>query len=252
MRWNEVVQQTTQRKARALWSRFLGDLMTGRRIEFNPPVFRKLADLSYQLYLAPSDSARRDIGRNFLGQTGDRAPADPITDEETLLRSTFFTFDGQPWTVADFKRELASHPLVYRNKALDPKAFDSEFKAAVADFLRDHTLTRQAYKRRLQNRPEVRKAETLWRDAMVAGYQRDQILKDLARRNGLEGQSGKLKAVYEAYVDSLREAHRDEIRIDTEALAAIRVSNTDMVAMKPGVPYPMAMPGFPMLITKNP
>jgi len=52
-------------------------------------------------------------------------------------------------------------------------------------------------------------------------------------------------------VDSLFNAYADRIHIDEEELRKIRLTNIDLVAYKPGVPYPMAVPKFPVIITKS-
>jgi hypothetical protein len=57
--------------------------------------------------------------------------------------------------------------------------------------------------------------------------------------------------VYAGYIDSLMNAYSGSIRIDEEALKNCQLTNTDMVAYKPGVPYPMAVPNFQAYILRR-
>ncbi|MDM7926958.1 MAG: hypothetical protein QUS35_13200 [bacterium] len=251
MRWNEVKEKTVQRKARAEWDRYMGRLLGGKAIKFNPPVFRRMADMAWMMYSATSDSQVQEINRNFFNALKDSAAVDPYGNEEAFLKASFFEVAGKTWTVEQFKRELAAHPLVYRRKNIPKEAFRAEFKNAVTDFMRDQFLNREAYKRGLDKRDFVRSNAAEWQDALVASHFRDEILKRLAEKHGLSGQPTKLKPVYEAYVDSLWAANRNRITWDAEMLKTIPLSSIDFFAYKPGVPFPAATPPFPTLITKS-
>jgi hypothetical protein len=243
-RWNDVVEKTRMRKAKAVWNQLLEKLMTGKRIHFNPPVFKKLAELSYNLYSAPGDSQKQDVITAFFGKNSDVSQIDVFGGEDVFLKSPFFTLDGKTWTVEDFKKELAVHPLVYRTKDFTQKSFPVEFKNAIADMIRDHYLTREAYKNHLQNTDVVKSRAVMWRDAILGSWERDQTLVRLAKKHRLEGQTDKLTKVYIAYMDSLLKAYSGRIFIDDKELKKINLTNMDFYAFKPGVPYPAAVPSF--------
>lgn len=249
-RWNEVIETRTERKARLLWGEYLRKRLSGKSVKFNRDVFKKMADLTYQLYIARDDSERQNIYGEFLRSTKDIPNADFLANEKALLNSPFFTFDDKVWKVKDFLDLLASHPLVYRKKPLTREEFPREFKNAIVDLLRDHILTKDAYKKGLHHQESIRRHTLLWKDALIGAYYQNQLLNQLAKKYHVEGQSTKLKAIYEAYVDSLFQAYRDRIQINEEELRKIRLTNIDMVAYKPGAPYPLAVPKFPVIITK--
>jgi hypothetical protein len=243
-RWNDVVERIKKRDSNALWNRMLEKLIGGKTIQFNPPVFKKLAELSYDLSIASGDSQSRDIVGDFLKNNADASKPDAFRSEKGFLKSPFLTFDGKTWTVEDFKNELAVHPLVYRTKNFTRQTFPREFKNAVADLMRDHYLTGEAYRNHLQKLDAVARKAAMWRDAMTAAWSRDQILAALAKKHHIEGQPDRLTSVYTAYMDSLRNAYAGRIRIEEPELQKIQLTNSDMIAYKPGVPYPMAVPNF--------
>jgi hypothetical protein len=250
-RWNDVVEKIKQRKSNALWNRMLMRLIGGKAIQFNAPVFKKLSGLSYELFTASGDSQSKDIVGDFLKKQTDASASGAFGNEEAFLKSTFLTFDGETWTVEDFKNELAAHPLVYRTKNFDRKTFPREFKNAVADMMRDHRLTREAYKGKLQKNETIRRNAAVWRDAMIASWKRDAMLADLAREHHIEGQTSALTRVYIAAMDSLMKAYSGKIQINGPELEKIELTNTDMIVYKPGVPYPMAVPNFQAYIFRH-
>jgi hypothetical protein len=247
-RWNDVVEKLKKQKSNALWNRLLEKLIGGKTIQFNAPVFKKLAELSYDLFVASGDSQSKDIIGDFLRKNADASQFGTFGSEKNFLKSPFLTFDGKTWTVEDFKNELAVHPLVYRTKNFTRQTFPREFKNAVADLMRDHYLTREAYQNKLQKKDAVRRNAITWRDAMIASWKRDEVLPVLAKKHHIEGQSDKLTRVYTAYMDSLMKAYSGRIRIDERELKNIDLTNSDMIAYKPGVPYPMAVPNFQVYI----
>jgi len=90
----------------------------------------------------------------------------------------------------------------------------------------------------------------MWRDAMIASWERDERLSRLAKKHHIEGQADKLTKVYNAYMDSLMKAYSGSISINTEELKKIELTGSDMVAFKQGVPYPYAVPAFREFIIK--
>ena len=249
-RWNDSAEKVKQRKAMDLWNGILEKRMLDKSIDFNPPVFRKLADLAYTLYAAQGDSQKKDIAGDFFGKKGDVSQIDMFGSEETFLKSPFMTFDGKTWTVEEFRNGLAIHPLVYRTKNFTKQNFPQEFRKAVADWIRDRCLTQEAYANNLQKKDSVKRNTLMWRDAMIASWERDERLSRLAKKHHIEGQADKLTKVYNAYMDSLMKAYSGSISINTEELKKIELTGSDMVAFKQGVPYPYAVPAFREFIIK--
>jgi hypothetical protein len=244
IRWNEVRQKALDVRSRAAWQDYVIRRMSGMKIEFNPPVYKKLAELSYLMYTASGDSERQTISRRFSGTLNDAPAAESFGGEEGFKKQPFFTVNGKVWTVEDFQKALDVHPLVYRNRADSRSAYAAEFRYAVWDLLRDQLLTKDAYDRSLDKSDEVRRTVEWWSDAMVAQYQRDRVLEKLADRFHTAGDSRLLTGRYAAYTDSLLAAYSKRTWIDTPTLNKIELTNVDMIAYKPGVPYSLAVPGF--------
>jgi hypothetical protein len=250
-RWNDVTERIRKRESNALWNKLLERLIGGKTIRFNAPVFRKMSDLSYELFTASGDTQSKDILGDFLKRKADASPSDAFGNEEAFLKSPFLTFDGKTWTVEDFKNELAVHPLVYRTKNFTKQTFPREFKNAVADLIKDHELTREAYGNGIQKKESIRRNESIWRDAAIASWKRDEMLDVLARKHSTAGRADALTRVYVEAMDSLMKAYSGKIRVNVTELQKIQLTNSDMVVYKPGVPYPMAVPNFQAYIFRQ-
>lgn len=145
MRWAEVRDFLRQSKARKLWASYQADLMKGKKIEFNKATFNALSDFAFTHYVRIKQSDSLHITMREL----------PIPAEEIDLGAPFFTIDKKTWSVGDFRKEILSHPLVFRTTALDSMNFKREFKLAVVDMVRDHYLTLESYERSLDASDDV-------------------------------------------------------------------------------------------------
>ena len=52
-------------------------------------------------------------------------------------------------------------------------------------------------------------------------------------------------------IDSLQSAHSDKIKINMDIFERIKLTKTDMMVNQRGVPYPILVPGFPILTTDD-
>lgn len=243
IRWNKIAEKIHQTKALNLWDDYMLEVMKDKRIDYNNEVFFKLAGLAYQYYLdknLPPDSV--ELRLNEI----------PKLDEAIDLKSPFFTIDGNTWTVKDFKQELVSHPLVYRARYIDQKTFNKQFLYAIADMVRDHYLNIEAYKMHLDTLKEINKTVGIWRDSFLAIDQEKNIV-DAALEKGIirkEDNIGKLK-YWESYLTSLQERYSDSIEINFKEYNKIKLTKIDVIAFKPGAPFPTIVPGFPIFISSE-
>jgi hypothetical protein len=226
-----------------LWDEYMLNILKGKKIDYNEEVFFKLAGHAYQYYLdknQPPDSIELTLSEI------------PKLEEAVNLKSPFFSIQGDIWTVEDFKRELLSHPLVYRARFSDQKSFNQQFLFAVSDMVRDHFLNKEAYKLSLDTLEDINETVGIWRDSYLAIDQQKTIL-DSALEKGIinnEDNSGKLN-YWESYLISLQKRYTDSIEIDYKQLKKIKLTNIDVIAVKPGVPYPSIVPGFPIFISSE-
>ncbi len=241
--WNRVAEKITQTKAGKLWTAFQAEVMRGKKLEFNLDSFKALSETALNYYL-------QDGGKGLLkSPQTETPPAGPNVSGS----APFFTIDGRTWTVDDFKRELASHPLVYRTRTLSKDNFSGQFRLAVADMVRDHYLTREAYKRSLNKSSEIRRTVDMWRDALLAARQEKSVVQSAMKRGLVRAQDQPgMLSYWTRYLEGLQGRYGGSIRVDRKAFDAVSLTPVDMTAMRTGVPYPAAVPAFPMCIeSKN-
>ena len=167
----------------------------------------------------------------------------------------FFAFDGKTWTVADFMKIYASHPLVFRKSKFSDSEFPEEFKLAVADLMRDQIVNQEAYDKGIDKSPSVQADTYMWQDALIAGYHQYTYLQTKTT----DAPSGKVSAAnidrilddyLNAYSDSLFLKYSERIRINIPVLENIKLTRIDMVALNQNVPYLETVPPFPVLTNK--
>jgi len=239
VRWNEVQSKLHRIEGDKLWRAYESKVMRGKKLDFNRETFEVLSNWAMEKYLSRQDSTRFRISE---------IPVRPNID----LDSPFFTLDKKVWTVGDFRDEVMSHPLVFRNTDADSTNFKRQFELAVVDLMRDHFLTRNAYREHLDTTADARISEEMWKDSFMSGYEAKSIM-DAALDKGLIKESdnlGKIK-FWDAYLDSLQGVYSDSIRINCNEFKKINLTHVDMVAWQPQNPYPLVVPNFPALIASG-
>ncbi|MBN1559318.1 hypothetical protein JW998_03665 [candidate division KSB1 bacterium] len=254
LRHKEVIEKVTMNKATLAWDKYISDVMRGKQIEFNPDVFLKLAELTYNLETAADRAEQQMVMRNFWQQEDSLLTAADLPSEELFLQQPFFIIDGVTWTVGDFRAAIASHPLVYRKRTADRSAFYEQFRISIADLVRDQYLTQEAYKIGLDEDVQVARTVEMWHDALLSTYERDQTLKRLGEAfpdTTDPSRQQNLKKAFDNYLEELFAKYDDAIQVDEELFNEIELTNTQLFVMQGQVPYPVAVPSWPMFSTKN-
>ena len=99
---------------------------------------------------------------------------------------------------------------------------------------------------------EINKTVGIWRDSFLAIDQEKNIV-DAALEKGIirkEDNIGKLK-YWESYLTSLQERYSDSIEINFKEYNKIKLTKIDVIAFKPGAPFPTIVPGFPIFISSE-
>ena len=160
--------------------------------------------------------------------------------------------DGQTWTVDDFRRELMSHPLVFRERKMPSDEFSEQFRFAVADLVRDHYITQEAYRRGYDQINVVQRNEQMWRDVFLALYQKNKYLKGVGeKRNFVANYMAIINNRLNAYVDSLQQRYYKQIELDFEEFEKIALTSIDLFVKQKNQPYPHVVPRFPILTTDH-
>ena len=149
-------------------------------------------------------------------------------------------------------KSLRTHPLVYRTTALDSANFRQQFKLAIIDLMRDYYLTKDAYKRSLDKYKDVKNTVKMWKDSFLSSNKAKNIV-DKAAEQGMVNKSDQraLSEFWNSTVDSLKKKYGYRIWINRELLTRLELTKIDMIAMKPGFPYPLEVPQFPALMTSG-
>jgi hypothetical protein len=243
MRWKEVREKEHQIKASKMWQSYQAGIMRGKKMEFNRKTFTVLANRVREKYVSEEQK---------IDSSGRRMPEIPFNAKGLDLASPFFTFENRVWTVGDFRNELMSHPLVFRTTNLDSANFNTQFKLAVVDIMRDHCLTREAYKKSLDGMKDVSQTVEMWKDAFVANDRQKSVI-DAALKEGkiAENDAPQILKYWESYVVDLQKKYGSSVTVNVTAFKNISLTKIDMFAVKPGKPYPAVVPDFPTFISSE-
>jgi hypothetical protein len=251
-RSQEVTEEIEQEKGQALWNDYIYKIMKNKRLDFRKAPFEKMVDLFRPMYMASGENWR--LSALNLAQNTDNPKTltlDSIfagIQEGGFRDQPFFDFDGKTWTVADFIRLHASHPLVFRKGKMSPNEFPEQFKYAIADMVRDGIVNQKAYEKGLEKSSVVVAYTNMWRDALTADFQRYAYLKS----KGADADSVlyfmlHIEKYLNAYTDSLFIKYSSQIRINIPIYEKIKLTRIDMIALNRDVSYPKAVPDFPLL-----
>jgi hypothetical protein len=242
-RWNLVQEKERRISALNLWRSYQENVIHGKRIEFNEKTFFPMAHWVREKYL--SEQNKKDPYENKISEI-------PFKASGLDLSAPFFTFEDKVWTVDDFRNELMSRPFLFRTTNLDSTNFDEQFRIAVADIMKDRCLTREAYKKSIDEKENVARTVEIWRDAFVANDQQKNVI-DTAIKKGsiLENDGPEILKYWESYVNDLQKKYRSSVNVNVSAFNNIPLTNIDMVAIKPGMPYPNIAPNFPTFISSK-
>jgi hypothetical protein len=242
IRWKKVQEKLHETKAVKLWRSFQTNTMKGKTIEFERNTFNAVSNLAMGYFFKKRESDSLDFQHPEL-------PMIPIGGSEVDPRTPFFTIDSTVWTLDDFKKELVAHPLVFRTQDLSEGNFREQFKLAIVDMVGDYYLTKEAYRRSLDNSEKINRELEMWEDSFLAIGQERSILKSAAERGIIDEHDNASKLKYlESYLLDLQKKYGSSIWINREELGKISLTNVDFFAWRPGVPHPVAVPAFPILI----
>jgi hypothetical protein len=253
LRRQKVRKKIKEKKAEKKWRNYMQEVMRNKNIEFDPAIFNKLADLSYRVYSQGALKDKLPIEDQSIQKEAIRLAIGELIDDPSYHDLTFLTIDDNIWSIEKFKNELASHPLVFRqNRIFTFEEYREQFRAAIADLVRDHYLTQVAYGKSLDKTLEVKQTVSMWRDASLAQSQWYIYAKALQTRPDFDPKDMKGNNNYLGqYVDSLMIVYEDKISLDWNVFKEIRLTRIPMYVYKPGMPYPAAVPVFPQLTLKR-
>ena len=240
-------------KASAAYRQWVARLMRGKELHFFPEMFWELVRALEPLYLTTDGQLRSAIQQTAFGTPGDSARIAASEGKlEALAGRPVLRIDGQVWTVARLHEEMLKHPLVFRRKWISRREFPNQLRLAIADLVRDRFVTDEALRRGYGELEVVQREVSMWRDALLAAYQRECLLRSWGLSEAFaENPQAVLDTVLTPYVRGLFRRYSDEIEIDTDTFNALQLTRIHLFALRPDAPFRVVVPPFPMLTTQH-
>jgi hypothetical protein len=239
-----VIEKMTFEQARANWDDYVYRVMDGKNIRFDRSTFEAL------LKMFSARTMRDDSNPKPDDITGDINDVIIKKDDQfaLFLDEPFFSIDSEVWTVGDFRKLVMSHPIVFRDDEINsPREFVKAFRTAVLDVIQDHTVNQEGYKRKLDKLPGIQRKTRIWQDFFLAKYQQEKYLDQIRKRSDFDPENlkGNKNTYIDTYIDSLQQYYQNKIELNVEEYNKIKLSNTQMIGIRPKVPYPDLVPAFP-------
>jgi len=252
--WQQkIVEKLTMNHAVRNWDAYTREVMKGKVIDFDRDMFKKIADLFYDLNSA-RDLKNQDIVRRLFQNEDSTLSAFDLPDDESLLQQPFFNVDGTNWSVGDFRQTLMSHPLVYRKTALDRGQFYLEFRRGIAALVRDTYLNKEAYKLGLDKDNNVQRDTKMWSDALLAAFERNRLLNNFGKAlpdTTDPLRQSKLTTMYNDYLEKLLKQYHPQIQVDSVLFSRFELNKTQLFVTQPDQPYPVTVPRWPLFTSNN-
>jgi len=251
-RWNDVKEELTRIRSREIWNKKVSEIMRGKTIDFVENTFWKLNKIFFEVYFTSDEERKESIKEEIWDIEKKEQNALDEMVEKDILKQPFFTIDGKTWFVEDFRKELMSHPLVFRDRKMDSNEFPEQFRLAVVDLIRDFFVTKEAYKKGYHNVDVVRRNEKMWRDAFLAIYQKNLYLKSVGEKRSFTKDYLRILGDHlNAYTDSLQQKYYKKIELDFKAFEEVALTSIDLFVKQQDQPYPYLVPMFPVITTDN-
>jgi hypothetical protein len=252
-RWDDVSEEVRREKGGEIWDGYVSKLMRGKALVFKEDAFRQMTNFLLPIYFKTDKEEKEMLSSIYWNYEKPYISlGDSLLDQKKFAQMPFFTLDGKTVTVDDFKNMVDTHPLVFRKKKIGRGEFPEQLKYAIADMIRDRFITRKSYDKGIDKSPYIEAYANMWKDAFVSFYQRTQVLKSRGVKGDFEKDYMKHINLYlNAYSDSLFKKYSPKIEVNIPNFEKIQLTRIDMVVRHEGVPYPEAVPTFPLLTTWN-
>ncbi|NWF88345.1 MAG: hypothetical protein HXY50_02675 [Ignavibacteriaceae bacterium] len=246
----DVKEHLLRTKSAELYNQFVLNIMHGKQVQFNPLTYRKLLKALHNFYFV-SNQEMKDA---FLDLSFEKEGPNPLLNKtfeklENIKSYPLFTCGNQTWSVEDLETEMQKHPLVFRKRKFSPQEFPEQLKFAIVDLIRDKYLTEIAYQRGFDKLETVKQYVQMWHDASISLNEKHHFVQNI----DTTGKSwlNVIEEYFNPYIEILLNKYSKDIKINIDEFNKINLTRIDMVALQTDVPYPIYVPSFPMLTTKN-
>lgn len=238
-RRDQVVNILKERRGKAIYSSFIKDVMKGVKIDLNEKVFIPYSNAIRDQYFRSKEEKEDAISNALFGSEEFLSLNDIKPLDKKYQDLELFSINEENWSVMDFEKKLASHPLVFRKKKMNKNEFLNQFKLSIVDFIQDYYLTKKAYELDLDNKETIRLNESLWTDSFAA-YQSAKVWMKSQK------DSSEQYIVMKPFIDALQKKYSSKISINMDLFESITLSSVDMFVTQGNVPYPVVVPSFPI------
>ncbi len=251
-RWNDVSEKLKEKHALKIYENYVANVMKGQKIEFVNDTFYKLVNLFAPIYLSSNKEKEKLLLDRVIDRTKENETLEDLGDRIEVLRDKdLYMFNNKIWTVRDFEQELERHPLVFRKRNIESREFGVQFKLAVVDMMRDFALNDEAYNRGYDQFKVIKRYTRMWRDALVALYQKQKYLKTVISERNEMSSMDIITDYLNPYIDELQKKYNYDVEINVEQFEKIKFSRIDMVVLQQNVPFPVYVPYFPQVTTDH-
>ena len=253
-RWTDVSDRLRKQEAEKSYLKFVARLMHGKRVEFDPETFRALAKIYQPIYLKSDKEKKQAFNEHFWQK---KSPEKILSNRAgaeiaPLLNRPFLRLNGETWTVGRFLKEERRHPLVFRKKKMTGREFPEQLKLAIVDLIQDKFVAEAARKKGYNTVNLVQRNVAMWRDNLLALYQRNRFLESIGKKEAFyKTQMKILKEDLNPYIRELQRKYANQIEINTDEFEKIHLTRIDMMVLQKNVPFPIMVPSFPVVTTLN-
>ena len=125
--------------------------------------------------------------------------------------------------------------------------FPEQLRLAIADLIRDLEITKQCYSKGYDAHWSVELNTAMWRGSSNS----KKYLSRLRPKSKMIKNQEQWLSFMNPKIDSLQKAYSNDIEINMDAFEKIKLTNTDMMVIQRGVPYPILVPSFPIMTSDN-
>ena len=252
-RWTYVKEKLRKKHANIQYRKYVSKIMRGKRVEFIGDTFYKLVNIVGPFYIKSEKEKSEAFNQRFWHKESEEIILDDKGDDIERIRDfPLLRIDGEIWAVRDFEKELNLHPLVFRKRRMEGSEFAEQFKLAIVDMIRDKYITEEAYKKNYDRLNVVVRNVSMWQDYLLSLYHRNQYLASIEKKENFNTEYLRIiEQDLNPYINHLQEKHTDVIEIDTYRFEEIQLTRIDLFVLQKNVPFPIVVPGFPILTTDN-
>ncbi|MCF7824653.1 MAG: hypothetical protein K9N35_10835 [Candidatus Marinimicrobia bacterium] len=250
--WEDVVSKVELRMGNELYRGYLTRLMRGKSFQLEKETFQRLVEDIANTYMLKDAQKETILSQVIWDIEKTHLSYGEIEQDVEYLDQVLFTYDGESWTVQDLFKMIAKHPLVFRDVRFPKSDFANQLRMAVADLLRDNSITEDAYKQGFADRVEIRSHVQLWKDHYLADVYKQIILASLpADERGDFNSLAFIEEHMNPLVDRLQAEYSDQIFINFDLFDSVDLTGVDMFVTQEGVAYPIVTPSFPQIYTDH-